>query len=101
MLEYKANRVGITVIRVNEAYTSQCCSFCGTIASQNRRSRGLYVCKTSGERMNADFNDARNILHRYLTSLPSSQVVPRKPVSSLSVFSPDSGYVAHPVPNSF
>ena len=103
MLEYKANRVGITVIRVSEAYTSQLCSSCGIIAKKNRCSRGLYLCTTCGERLNADFNAARNIVDRYLStnsSHSSFQVVPREPVSSLNVFSPDSGYVAYPVPNS-
>jgi putative transposase len=100
MLEYKANRAGITVIRVSEAYTSQRCSLCGTIARKNRHSRGLHLCKTCGERLNADYNAACNILHRYRSSLSSLQVVLREPVSSLHVFSPDSGCVAYPVPNS-
>jgi IS605 OrfB family transposase len=100
MLEYKANRAGITVIRVSEAYTSQRCSNCGIIAKKNRRSRGLYLCQTCGERLNADLNAAKNIVDRYRSSLPSSQVVLRETVFSLNVFSPDSGYVAYPVPNS-
>ena len=100
MLENKANRAGITVVRVSEAYTSKQCSVCGIIASKNRRNRGLYLCKTCGVRLNADFNAARNILHRYMSTISSSQVVPREPVSSLKVFSPDSGCVAYPVPNS-
>ncbi len=100
MLEYKANRVGITVVRVSEAYTSQRCSSCGILDPKNRRSRGLYICKTCGERLNADFNAARNILHRYLSSRSSSQVVLREPVFPLTVFSPDSGCVTYPVRNS-
>jgi transposase len=100
MLEYKANHSGITVIRVSEAYTSQKCSSCGIITKKNRCSRGLYLCQTCGERLNADLNAARNILHRYLSTNSSSQVVPRELVSSLNVFSPDSGCVAYPFLNS-
>jgi putative transposase len=102
MLENKATRTGIIIIRVSEAYTSQRCSVCGIIAKKNRRSRGLYVCKSCGERLNADFNAARNIVHRYLSTLSSnssSQVVLRERISSLNILSPDSGYVAFPVPS--
>ena len=100
MLEYKANRLGITVIRISESYTSQRCSSCGIINKKNRCCRGLYVCKTCGERLNADFNAARNILHRYLSTNSSHQVVLRESVSYMNMLSPDSGYVAYPVPNS-
>jgi putative transposase len=100
MLEYKANRVGITVIRISEAYTSQRCSVCGVIAKKSRSSRGLYRCKTCGVRLNADFNAACNIAHRYLSSSSSSQVVLRERISFLNLLSPDSGYVASPVPSS-
>ena len=98
MLEYKANRSGIAVIRVSETYTSQRCSYCGIIVRKNCHSRGLYLCKTCDKRLNANYNAACNILHRYCSSLSSTQVVLREPVSSLHVFSPDSGYVAYPVP---
>ena len=59
-----------------------------------------YRCQSCGTRLNADLNAARNIVHRYLSSSSSSQVVLREPVSSLNVFSPDSGSVAYPVPHS-
>lgn len=100
MLEYKANHAGITVIRISEAYTSQQCSSCGMVASENRRSRGLYICKTCGERLNADFNAAKNILDRYLSSPSSFQVVLRERISSWNMLSLDSGCVAYPVSNS-
>ncbi|PWI46473.1 hypothetical protein CEE45_16605, partial [Candidatus Heimdallarchaeota archaeon B3_Heim] len=44
MLEYKAKLVGMTVVRVNEAYTSQMCSKCGYIDKKNRKSRGSFYC---------------------------------------------------------
>ena len=94
MLEYKAKLVGISVIRVSEAYTSQQCSNCGIIKKSNRKSRGLYICCSCGLRLNADHNAAINICKR----LPSdTQVVPK--VSSRSACSvlPDRGCVTPPV----
>jgi len=63
-IEYKAAMVGIAVIRVNEAYTSQTCSWCGVIAKGNRKHRGLYVCRDCGEVLNADVNASKNILYK-------------------------------------
>jgi IS605 OrfB family transposase len=58
MIEYKAQLLGIPVIQVSEAYTSQECHICGEIGK--RKSQGLFVCKKCGE-WNADYNGARNI----------------------------------------
>ena len=94
MLEYKAKLVGIAVILVSEAYTSQKCSSCRVINKKNRKSRGLYHCRSCGLRLNADHNAALNILQR----LPvDEKVVPK--VSSNLVCSdlPDRGCVTHPV----
>ena len=74
MLEYKAIRVGIRVIRVDEAYTSQRCSQCGLICKTNRISRGLYHCRRCSFQVNADHNAARNIVQKYLKNLDFSQV---------------------------
>ncbi|MHA2112557.1 MAG: RNA-guided endonuclease InsQ/TnpB family protein [Candidatus Hodarchaeales archaeon] len=94
MLEYKAKLVGITAVRVSEAYTSQKCSGCGTINKNNRKSRGLYICSSCGLRLNADHNAAINIRKR----LPSGkQVVPSFSSSSVCSDQPDRGCVTHPV----
>ncbi|PWI48758.1 hypothetical protein CEE45_05055 [Candidatus Heimdallarchaeota archaeon B3_Heim] len=94
MLEYKAKLVGISVIRVSEAYTSQQCSDCGIIDKCNRRSRGLYHCRSCGLRLNADHNAAINILQR---SSLDKQVVPSVSSSSICSDQPDRGCVTHPV----
>jgi len=60
-LEYKAEMVGITVIRTSEEYTSQTCSSCGIVKKSNRKHRGLYVCSQCGMVLNADVNASRNI----------------------------------------
>jgi putative transposase len=62
--KYKAKVNGITVIQVNESYTSQTCSKCGTIDKTNRVHRGLYVCSSCGTVLNADVNGALNILKK-------------------------------------
>ena len=97
MLEYKSKLVGMTVIRVNEAYTSQECSRCGHIDKKNRQSRGSFSCLRCGVHLHADINTACNILHRFH---PDSQVVPTDSNSSLVTILPDSGCVTHPVQNS-
>jgi len=63
-IEYKAELVGITVIRTSEEYTSQTCSHCGVIDKTNRKHRGLYVCKACGMVLNADVNASINIIQK-------------------------------------
>jgi putative transposase len=94
MLEYKARLVGITVIRVSEAYTSQKCSSCGVIDKKNRRSRGLFHCCSCGLRLNADHNAAYNILQRFPIE---KQVVPKLSSNPVCSDPPDRGDVTPPV----
>jgi len=61
-LRAKCEYYGINYIEVDEAYTSQTCSICGDISKNNRKHRGLYVCKKCGFVVNADVNGALNIL---------------------------------------
>lgn len=60
--KYKAKELGINVRCVNESYTSQTCSSCGTIDRKNRIYRGLYKCNKCGTVLNSDVNGALNIL---------------------------------------
>lgn len=62
MIEYKAEILGITVVKTNEAYTSKLCHICNT--EGNRRSQGRFVCPVCGE-YNADLNGAINIGKRF------------------------------------
>ena len=68
MITYKAQERGIKVESVDEAYTSQTCSICGTRDKTSRKHRGLYACKHCGVVLNADVNGARNILFRVVPS---------------------------------
>jgi len=65
-IEYKARWLGIPVLEISEAYTSQMCSRCG---KRGLRVRGLFTCPHCGLNLNADYNGARNILKRALGKL--------------------------------
>lgn len=60
-LEYKAKLMGVPVVVVDPAYTSQCCFACGHIEKANRKSQGEFLCKSCGHTAHADVNAAKNI----------------------------------------
>jgi putative transposase len=55
---------GIEVEIVPEDYTSRECSICGNKHKNGRKYRGLYICKKTGKKINADINAALNIARR-------------------------------------
>lgn len=61
MIEYKAKLEGIEVKYIDPAYTSQTCSYCGERKKQEEFVCTNPQCKRCGEKINADFNAARNI----------------------------------------
>ena len=63
-LKVKCEYYGINYIEVDETYTSQTCSVCGDVSKNNKKHRGLYVCKKCGFVANADVNGALNILKK-------------------------------------
>lgn len=64
-LEYKAERVGKNVEKVDAKYTSQKCSNCGHISKENRKSQSIFICEKCGHNINADLNAAINIKNKY------------------------------------
>jgi len=74
MLEYKSHQAGIVFEVVNESYTTQTCSCCGSIPASSPKGRaGLrirgWTCSDCGAVHDRDVNAARNILaagHRRL-----------------------------------
>lgn len=59
---YKCSWYGSDLQVVPAAYTSQKCSKCGHVSSQNRTSRDIFRCVVCGHTENADVNAGRNIL---------------------------------------
>lgn len=78
MLEYKLRLLGITLVTVNEAYSSQCSPLSPNVSKKyavksNRVLRGLY---SDGSNIwNADAVGAYNILRIYLQQVESKQVI--------------------------
>lgn len=62
MLEYKLERRGGILIKVDPKYTSQKCSFCGHTSKNNRKSQSRFICGECGFTKNADINAAINIV---------------------------------------
>jgi len=55
---------GIDVEIVPEDYTSVKCSICGEIHRNGRIYRGLYICRKTSKKINADINASLNIARR-------------------------------------
>lgn len=65
-ITYKAEKYGIEVRKINPYRTSQVCSCCGHWENGQRIDQATFICKNPecknfGEKVNADFNAARNI----------------------------------------
>ena len=71
-IKYKANEAGINVVSVNPKYTSQRCSKCGNIDSDNRKSQALFKCTSCGYSANADYNASQNISIRDIDKIISA-----------------------------
>jgi Transposase and inactivated derivatives len=68
---------GIRLNIVNEYGTSKQCSICNMKHENGRVKRGLYICESTGIKINADLNAARNIARRVGYEVP----MPRKILS--------------------
>lgn len=74
-IEYKAKLLGVPVVAVDPAYTSQRCFECGHIERANRKSQSEFFCKVCGHTAHADVNAAKNISGLASTNL-MAQVQP-------------------------
>jgi putative transposase len=61
-IEYKMSWLGGRVVLVHPAGTSQTCSCCGHVSTENRPSQALFYCVKCGHTENADVNAAKVIL---------------------------------------
>ena len=80
MLEYKSHQAGVVFEVVNESYTTQTCSCCGSIPASSPKGRaGLrireWTCSDCGAAHNRDTNAARNILAAGLRRLEAGITV--------------------------
>jgi len=66
MLEYKAERAGVQVVKVGPNGTTQICSTCGEIVHKELCDR-THKCKC-GLEIDRDYNSARNILQKAILS---------------------------------
>ena len=74
-LIYKAKQNQSTVIKVNPAYTSQCCPACGHTEKSNRNKKiHLFTCKNCGYMSNDDRIGAMNLYRMGINYLADSQV---------------------------
>lgn len=64
LVAYKAAAAGVPLVLVDPAYTSQACSGCGHCERANRRSQSVFLCRSCGLSINADWNGALNIAYR-------------------------------------
>lgn len=72
MLEYKLERNGGKLVRVNPRHTSQTCSCCGHISKENRLTQSKFVCQACGNTLNADYNASVNIRNAAGTAVEAS-----------------------------
>ena len=74
-LIYKAKQKQSSVIKVNPAYTSQCCPVCGHIEKSNRNKKlHLFTCQNCGYKSNDDRIGAMNLYRMGINFLEESQV---------------------------
>jgi IS605 OrfB family transposase len=73
-IQYKSTFRGGQCVMVDPKYTSQTCSKCGHVDSENRKTQDTFKCVKCGHTENADFNASKNILEKGLTQLQSNVV---------------------------
>lgn len=69
MLEYKLDKNGGELIKVDPKYTSQTCSSCGYISKDNRLTQSKFKCIKCENTLNADYNASLNILNAVGTTV--------------------------------
>lgn len=74
-LEYKAQEHGIEVKLINPRFTSQRCSKCGHIHTDNRQKQSEFKCVQCGFEKNADLNAARNIAIPHIDEIITQKAI--------------------------
>ena len=69
-IQYKAQRLGVSVYLVDPYNTSKQCSKCGYTDKENRKTQSEFFCLKCGHKENADVNAAKNIAQRAVVNQP-------------------------------
>lgn len=72
-LKQYAKKYKTYIYDVNEAYTSQCCSYCGFLSKQYDKNR-LKSCINCKNTIDRDENGAKNILLKCLNAMPNKML---------------------------
>lgn len=83
MIKNKSKKYGIAVNMVDARYTSQRCSNCGHIHSDNRLTQSEFECVECGFKENADYNASRNIAIAHTPEFKKEIKKHKKKVDSL------------------
>ncbi len=93
-LNYKAEELGKTVLKVNPRHTSQMCSVCEYIHRLNRDGN-VFRCRKCGFELNADLNASRNLAKLGIAELGRLSVNQPNVTTEMSVTSPRSSEVGN------
>jgi putative transposase len=77
-IKYKAQWLGIRVIEVSEAWTSQTCHNC---RSKGLRVGGKFKCFACRHEYDADYNGAFNIMKRGIGQALSQELILAQPIT--------------------
>ncbi len=70
-----AHKYKINVSFVNPEFTSQCCSKCGFVNKNNRKTQEAFKCLNCNNELNADFNSSVNIKNRVLADVLQTKLL--------------------------
>ncbi|MBI2673398.1 transposase [Candidatus Woesearchaeota archaeon] len=75
MIEYKAERAGVQIAKIEPGGTTQTCSNCGIKVHKELWNR-IHKCDNCGLEINRDYNSAKEILKRALVRQDLSEFTP-------------------------
>ncbi len=73
-IQYKAEELGKTTIKINPKHTSQTCSKCSHVERSNRNGN-LFKCRKCNFQLNADLNASRNIANLGISQISRLKVI--------------------------
>ncbi len=71
-LDEMTEEQSINLKKVSPVYTSQTCSYCGVVDKKSRNGN-TFLCTICGTKLDADFNASRNVLHKGVYRLSTTE----------------------------